>query len=210
MGTRDEGAAALAAASTDQQNTAGHSAAKRLTEDDKAADSARSAKPAGTSEAARPAEAATSATGAKAAQPPVTCTAANTKVKVTKVASPVNHLLLTATNTGTAPCFAYNAPALRFDDAQAAASVNHDSVPQAVVTLEPGQSAYAGITTSAADGSGAHGYTAHRLGVYFSHRAMDGSMGPEAPVRLPAAGVYVDSTVTTTYWQSTRDAALMW
>ncbi|CAM5685471.1 hypothetical protein SALBM135S_03022 [Streptomyces alboniger] len=145
-----------------------------------------------------------------AAKQPVTCTAARTKVKVTPVSRPLNHLLVTATNTGTKPCYAYNAPYLRFDDAQSAAGVNHDSAPQSVVTLAPGESAYAGVTTSAADGSGTHGYTAHRLGLFFSGRAMNGSVGAEAVAELPAAGVYVDSTVTTTYWQSTREAALQW
>ncbi|MEV5983365.1 DUF4232 domain-containing protein [Streptomyces sp. NPDC052114] len=200
MGTRDEGAATLVASSADQQSTTGHPAPKRLTVDDKAADSARSAKASGTGEAAR------SATAAR----PVTCTAANTEVKVVKVSRPVNHLLLTAKNTGTAPCFAYNAPYLRFDDAQSALAVNRDSVPQSVVTLEPGRTAYAGITTSAADGSGSDGYTAHGLGVYFSNRAMNGSVGPEADAKLPAGGVYVDDSATTTYWQSSREDALMW
>ncbi|MEU7583895.1 DUF4232 domain-containing protein [Streptomyces sp. NPDC041068] len=199
LGTRDEGAATLVASSIDQQNTAGQAAAKRLTADDRAAKSARSAKATGTAEA----------TSAKAAAP-VTCSSTNTKVKVTKVSRPVNHLLVTATNTGTKPCFAYNAPFLRFDDAQAPVAVNRDSVPQSVVTLEPGQSAYAGITTSAADGSGQDGYTAERLGVLFSNRAMNGSVGSEVSPALPAGGVYVDSAASTTYWQQTREDALSW
>ncbi|MFF3639507.1 DUF4232 domain-containing protein [Streptomyces sp. NPDC002564] len=140
----------------------------------------------------------------------VTCTAATTKVTVTKVTRPLNHLLITATNTGSKPCYAYNAPYLRFDDAQASAAVDRDSVPQAVVTLEPGRSAYAGVRTSAADGSGTHGRTAHRLRVHFANRAMDGSVGAPADLKLPAGGVYVDSSVTTTYWQATREDALSW
>ncbi|MFD4634206.1 DUF4232 domain-containing protein [Streptomyces sp. NPDC058284] len=141
---------------------------------------------------------------------PVTCSGATTKLKVTEVARPANHLLITATNTGTTPCYAYGAPYLRFDDAQSSTAVNRDSVPQAVVTLEPGESAYAGVLTSAADGSGSDGYTAHRLGVLFANRAMDGGVGREKAVKLPAAGVYVDSTATTTYWQTSRELALSW
>ncbi|MFE7317457.1 DUF4232 domain-containing protein [Streptomyces sp. NPDC057555] len=145
---------------------------------------------------------------ATAAAKPVTCTAATTKVTVAKVNRPINHLLLTATNTGTKPCYAYNAPYLRFDDAQAATSVLRDSVPQAVVTLEPGQSAYAAIGTSSPEG--AHGYQAHELGVLFANRAMDGSVGGFARPKLPAGGVYVDSSAFVTYWQSNPADALEW
>ncbi|MEU6995672.1 DUF4232 domain-containing protein [Streptomyces sp. NPDC046465] len=139
---------------------------------------------------------------------PVTCTGSAVEVRVTEVARPVNHLLITATNTGPRSCSAYGAPYLRFDDAQAPADTGTGSVPQAVVTLKPGQSAYAGVMTSAADGSGAHGRTAHRLGVRFAGRSTHGSVGKEVSVELPAGGVHVDSTATTTYWQTTPEAAL--
>ncbi|MFL4493767.1 DUF4232 domain-containing protein [Streptomyces sp. VTCC 41912] len=139
---------------------------------------------------------------------PVTCTAATTKVTVQKVQRPLNHLLLTATNTGSKPCYAYNAPYLRFDDAQAATAVLRDSVPQAVVTLEPGESAYAAIGTESPQGT--HGYRAHRLGVLFSNRAMDGSVGGWARPKLPTGGVYVDSSAFVTYWQPNPADALMW
>ncbi|MEV7197924.1 DUF4232 domain-containing protein [Streptomyces sp. NPDC093510] len=141
---------------------------------------------------------------------PVTCTGDTMKVKVTEVSRPLNHLLITATNTGTRPCHAYNAPYLRFDDARSAVGVNRDSMPQAVVTLQPGESVYAGVTTSAGDGSGTDGRTTHSLGLYFSNRATDGSVGPEVTVGLPAGGVYVDGSATTTYWQATREDALSW
>ncbi|MFF1377134.1 DUF4232 domain-containing protein [Streptomyces sp. NPDC058308] len=141
---------------------------------------------------------------------PVTCTGGTVTVRVTEAPRPANHLLITATNTGPTPCFAYGAPYLRFDDAQAPADTRTGSVPQAVVTLKPGQSAYAGVMTSAADGSGVHGRTAHRIGVLFAGRSMDGSVGKEAAVELPAGGVYVDSTATTTSWQTSPEAALTW
>lgn len=139
----------------------------------------------------------------------VPCTGANTEVTVTEVARPVHHLLITATNTGTRPCDAYNAPYLRFDDAQAPADTDPDSVPQAVVTLEPGESAYAGVALSEAEGDGESGRTAHRLGVLFADRAMDGGVGPEAAVELPSDGVHVDGPVRTTYWQRSPQDALI-
>ncbi|MGW6058152.1 DUF4232 domain-containing protein [Streptomyces sp. NPDC055189] len=143
---------------------------------------------------------------AKAA--PVTCSAATTKVTVKEVSRPVNHLLLKAKNTGTKTCYAYSAPFLRFDEAQAPTQWLEDSTPQAVVTLEPGQSAYAGIGTSSPEGS--NGYQAHSLDVLFSNRAANGSVGAPAAAKLPSGGVYVDSSAFVTYWQTSASDALMW
>ncbi|WP_030565192.1 DUF4232 domain-containing protein [Streptomyces aureocirculatus] len=148
------------------------------------------------------------AQAAPAAAGHVTCSAANTEVTVKKVNSPVNHLLLKATNTGGKTCFAYNAPYLRFDDAQSATAVNRDSVPQAVVSLEPGQSAYAGILTSTPQGT--HGYQARDLGVSFANRAWTGSVGGSKDLKLPGGGVYLDSSAAVTYWQPNAAAALAW
>ncbi|MEU6681157.1 DUF4232 domain-containing protein [Streptomyces sp. NPDC046925] len=143
---------------------------------------------------------------AKAA--PVTCSAATTKVTVKEVSRPVNHLLLKAKNTGTKTCYAYSAPFLRFDEAQAPTPWLHDSTPQAVVTLEPGQSAYAGIATSSPEGS--EGYRAHSLDVLFSNRAASGGVGGPAAAKLPSGGVYVDSSAFVTYWQTSASDALQW
>ncbi|WP_369212353.1 DUF4232 domain-containing protein [Streptomyces flavofungini] len=153
----------------------------------------------GTAEATAPA--------AKAAAP-VTCTAANTKVTVKKVDRPLNHLLLTAKNTGTKTCFAYGAPYLRFDQAQSSVPWLKDSMPQAVVTLEPGEKAYAAIGTSSPEGS--HGRQARELGVHFAKRAMNGSVGRPASPKLPRGGVYVDSSAFVTYWQTSASTALIW
>ncbi|MFE2929870.1 DUF4232 domain-containing protein [Streptomyces sp. NPDC059278] len=137
---------------------------------------------------------------------PVTCTGSNTKVTVTKVSRPINHLLLTATNTGSATCYAYHAPALRFDDAQAAFPVLRDSIPQAVVTLEPGQSAYASIGLSGEpDGQELHKGT--HLSVYFTGKANQGSTGAAAELTLPAGTSWGDNGFVT-YWQSEMADAL--
>ncbi|MFJ4574365.1 DUF4232 domain-containing protein [Streptomyces sp. NPDC088846] len=139
---------------------------------------------------------------------PVTCTGSNTKVTVTKVSRPINHLLLTATNTGSAPCYAYHAPALGFDDAQAAFPVLRDSIPQAVVTLEPGQSAYASIGLSGEpDGQELHKGT--HLTVYFTGKANQGSTGAPAKLTLPAGTSWGDNGFVT-YWQSEMADALMY
>lgn len=143
-----------------------------------------------------------------AAAAPTACTAAKTKLTVKEVDRPINHLLLKATNTSDKRCYAYNAPYLRFDKGQASLPAIDASIPQAVVTLEPGQSAYAGISTLSPEG--AEGHTARDLGVLFSNRAADGSVGTEKTLKLPGGGVYVDSSARVTYWQTNAADALLW
>ncbi|MFC9280297.1 DUF4232 domain-containing protein [Streptomyces collinus] len=137
-----------------------------------------------------------------------TCTAANTKVTVTEVSRPINHLLLKATNTGTKPCYAYNAPFLRAGaDAQAPLAWADETVPQAVVTLKPGQSAYAGILTSSPEGEG--GAKEKTLGVIFTNRS-GGATAEEKTLNLPHSGIFFNSAATVTYWQTNAEDALAW
>ncbi|MGH1554937.1 DUF4232 domain-containing protein [Streptomyces sp. L7] len=137
------------------------------------------------------------------------CTTAHLKVTVSPVTRPINHLLLKATNhrhpktcaTPTAPrsCGPAPTPRPRWPG-------DEDSVPQSVVTLAPGKSAYAGIGTYTPDGEG--GYKARTLGVLFSNRALNGSVGPEKTLKLPHHGVYFNSSATVGYWQTSIDQAL--
>jgi hypothetical protein len=146
-------------------------------------------------------------TGSKTTSGIVTCTGANTKVTAQTVSRPLNHLLLTAKNTGSKTCYLYGYPALNFQDAQSVPPVYKDSQPQAVTTLRPGQSGYAGVLLSAADGSGTGGYTAKTLSVIFQNRALD-FVGSGVKVALPSKGVYIDSSLTTTYWLTNPEDAL--
>ncbi|WP_031085056.1 DUF4232 domain-containing protein [Streptomyces sp. NRRL WC-3549] len=142
---------------------------------------------------------------------PVTlaCHGGNSKVTFKTVSRPVNHALLTVTNTGSKACNAYGYPAVRFGEAQSVPPAFEESKPQAVVTLAPGESAYAGVMTSSADGSGTGGYSTKSLSVYFQGRDLSGSTGQGANVPL-AEKVYVDSTLTVTYWQADMADALMY
>ncbi|MFI8403185.1 DUF4232 domain-containing protein [Streptomyces sp. NPDC085463] len=135
------------------------------------------------------------------------CDASAVRVVYSPVSRPLNHALLTVTNTGRTACSAYYAPVLRLDDGQAAVAVDQGSKPQAVVTLFPGESAYAAMILSAADGSGQHGRTSKRLTVWFTPRDNVGSAGGPAVLKLPA-GTYTDSTTRVTYWQSSMEDAL--
>ncbi|MFD5133284.1 DUF4232 domain-containing protein [Streptomyces olindensis] len=131
----------------------------------------------------------------------VDCTAANTKLKVEDVTRPINTLLLTATNNGTKPCNLYGAPYLAAGaGAQAPVTWLDSSRPDAVVTLAPGESGYAGIGTSSPDGD--EGYIAKTLGVDFSNKDLNGSLGKRVTLPLPDGGVYFNSANFVTYWQS--------
>ncbi|MFF3272805.1 DUF4232 domain-containing protein [Streptomyces chrestomyceticus] len=141
-------------------------------------------------------------TGAKS----TTCTAANTKVTVSKLSRPINHILLTLTNTGSTRCDAYHYPALRFDDAQAPTDVLQSSKPQSVVSVEPGRSAYAAVRTSDATGEAEGGRTVHSLDVFFANR--DGSYAERPAHPTLPKGTYIDDSAQVTYWQSELDNAL--
>ncbi|MFH8236970.1 DUF4232 domain-containing protein [Streptomyces sp. NPDC018321] len=132
---------------------------------------------------------------------PGKCSAADVKITATKVTRPLNYLLLTATNTGSKTCMLPPYPAARFGEAQAVPPVAEATKPQSLTGVEPGKSGYAGVVLSAGDGSGENGYETDTLTVPFE----DGSI---ATVALPAGGVYVDSALTVTYWQTDMDAAL--
>ncbi|NEA95165.1 DUF4232 domain-containing protein [Actinospica acidiphila] len=136
------------------------------------------------------------------------CNGSNTSVSAAPVSRPVNHMLITVKNTGSKNCDLTYYPVLRFDEMQWVPQPVEESKPQAVVTLAPGESAYAGVLLSAADGSGSGGATGKKLTVGFQGRTPNSDGGPAAIPSLPAKGVYYDSSLTVTYWQSSTDDAL--
>ncbi|MGW0281708.1 DUF4232 domain-containing protein [Streptomyces sp. NPDC003236] len=133
------------------------------------------------------------------------CSVSATRTTATVVSRPLNHMLLTVTNTGSKNCDLLYYPAVRFGEAQSVPAAYEDSKPQAVVTLAPGESGYASVRLSAGDGGGSDGYTAKSLEVYF-----DTGANTAARPSLPAKGVYVDDSIRVSYWQSTMDDALNW
>ncbi|MEV4947570.1 DUF4232 domain-containing protein [Streptomyces sp. NPDC053755] len=143
---------------------------------------------------------------------PVTtpCTGATAKVVASKVTRPVNHLLLTVTNTGSRACNAYGAPFVGFDDAQAPIGVVDASRPQAVVSLSPGASAYASVLLSGERGGdpGAHGRTVRQVSVHFAPGdGSGGSVGSGTTLAAPG-GTYADDDARVTFWQREMDQAL--
>lgn len=149
-------------------------------------------------------------TSSSSAGKPVTCEGSHTKTVAAPLTRPVNHMLLTVTNTGNRTCFLYGYPSVQFTDAQSEPPVIEESQPQAVVTLEPGQSGYASVSLSATDGSAEGGRTAKDLSVYFYGRSMSESVGRAAHPALPAKGVYIDDSIKVTYWQQAMNDAIDW
>ena len=140
----------------------------------------------------------------------VTCNGSNTTVTAQPVARPLNHMLITVKNTGSKYCDLYYNPTVRFGEAQSAPRVIEESQPQAVVTLAPGESGYAGVLLSAADGSGGEGTTEKKVVIHFQGTEAGSDAGSPASPALPAKGVHVDNSVAVTYWQSTMEDALQY
>ena len=117
--------------------------------------------------------------------------------------------MLQATNTSNAACDLYSAPVLQFDADQAAVAELPDSKPQSVVTLAPGESGYAAVLLSGADGAG-HGRKATSLSVSLARRDGQGSFGGAAKVALPGGSSYLDDGARVTYWQADPNTAASW
>ncbi|MGW2280103.1 DUF4232 domain-containing protein [Streptomyces sp. NPDC001770] len=133
------------------------------------------------------------------------CDGTNSKVKGSILSRPINHVLLTVTNTGSTACNAVGYPGIGYEGAQAVMAYDESSVPQAVIALEPGQSAYASVRTSAADGSGEGGFNVKALRVSFQDN--QGGFN-DGQVTVPLAkAVWIDSSAQVTYWQSDFETA---
>ncbi|MFJ7903575.1 DUF4232 domain-containing protein [Streptomyces sp. NPDC096198] len=209
-GTKDEGRASAPAATTTTQASDAASAAGSGSS---AAQGTGTASHSGTTSgkgSSGHSSGSASGAGGTTSTTPVLCNGANTSIKAELVSRPVDHMLLTVTNTGSRTCDLTYYPTLRFDEMQWAPGAFEESKPQAVLTLAPGQSGYAGVRLSAADGSGENGTTGHRLSVLFQGRTPRSDGGPTATVKLPAKGVYYDSKLTATYWQAGATDALTW
>ncbi|MGW4021533.1 DUF4232 domain-containing protein [Streptomyces sp. NPDC005009] len=212
-GTQDEGASKPAGAAESVETTPsggsqgdkGQSTGGGTTEQDKAGDKT------GDKTGDKGTSANTGGNSGGSDDPGVTrlsCNGSNTTVDAQPVSRPVNHMLITVKNSGSQNCNLTYYPVLRFDEMQWVPQPVEASKPQAVVTLAPGETAYAGVLLSAADGSGDGGTTAHKLTVAFQGTTPNSDGGPSAVPALPADGVYYDSSMAVTYWQQSMDDAL--
>jgi hypothetical protein len=213
-GVRDEGASSgsssTTASSSDSAGKSDGTSTGKGTSADTAAskDGETAGAVSGSTGGAKGSQASTGAVGASGStKNPSAALAPCTDIRstATVVNRPLNHLLITVTNTGSKNCNLVDYPAVRFGGAQSVPPAFEDSKPQAVVTLAPGESGYAGVLLSAADGSGSNGYTAKTLTFYTS----TASQTPVKP-SLPKKGVYVDDSIHVTYWQFSMADALAW
>ncbi|MEV6175463.1 DUF4232 domain-containing protein [Streptomyces sp. NPDC051954] len=136
------------------------------------------------------------------------CNGSNTKTTARPVSRPLNTMLLTVTNTGSKPCSLMYYPVIRFDEMQWVPQPTDASKPQAVPTLNPGESGYAGVLLASADGSGDGGTTAKKLTVAFQGKTPNSSGGASATPTVPPKGFYYDSSMFVTYWQQNMEGAL--
>ncbi|MFF5477138.1 DUF4232 domain-containing protein [Streptomyces sp. NPDC012935] len=208
-GVQDEGASSKVPPSTSTSQSAG-TAAPDAGSDSSSNSAGSSGAKASTNGSGTAAHTPTSKTPATSSAKPVTCEGSNTRTVAAPLNRPLNHMLLTVTNTGSKTCYLYGYPAVRFGEAQSVPPVIEDSQPQAVVTLQPGESGYASVNLSAADGSGTNGHTVKSLSVYFQGRSGNESVGRGANPSLPAKGVHVDDSLKVTYWQQEMEDALVW
>ncbi|MFJ9012465.1 DUF4232 domain-containing protein [Streptomyces canus] len=144
---------------------------------------------------------------------PVDCSTGSLKFAVHKVTSPINHVLITATNTGSTACRIYTYPALALSEsAQAETSRIGESKPPAVVTLGRGATAYAGLITATLDRNSDSKIMASSIGLSL-HGPDEGDLTTEGGVTVPVPGgsLYVEQdNAQVTYWQDNRNDALAW
>ncbi|MFI1970365.1 DUF4232 domain-containing protein [Streptomyces cinnamoneus] len=132
----------------------------------------------------------------------VSCTADNTEVVATPVSRPLNHMLLTITNTGSTMCDLAGYPVVKFEGAQSVPPVMEHTKPQAVTSLRPGKKGYAGVILSAGDGRGGEGCTAQSLEIGFQ------GSDKMTEAALQAKGVHIDDSLRVTYWLTSVEDAL--
>ncbi|MFF5127289.1 DUF4232 domain-containing protein [Streptomyces syringium] len=132
----------------------------------------------------------------------VPCTADNTRITAAPLTRPLNHMLLTITNTGSKMCDLKGYPIVKFEGAQSVPPVMEATKPQAVTSLAPGKQGYAAVILSAGDGSGGEGRTAQSLEIGFQ------GSDKMAEAALQAKGVHIDDSLRVTYWVTTVEDAL--
>ncbi|WP_432056790.1 DUF4232 domain-containing protein [Streptomyces sp. bgisy022] len=118
---------------------------------------------------------------------------------------PVRHLLLVATNTGDTKCDVQNAPEVTLGDGQGPAPVLEGTATDEVITLAPGEKAYAGLR---ATGGQQDTYDVTSMKVTLG--SPGGETEAEEPVDLPmpVASFPADDGQRVTYWAGTEGLAM--
>lgn len=142
---------------------------------------------------------------------PVDCTTGSLKFAIKKVKNPVDHVLITATNTGSKACHIYSYPALRIsENSQAVTARVGESKPRTVVTLDRGATGYAGLITASADRNSETKVTTPSIGLSL-FGPDEGPTGSAVDIPVPGGSLYVEEdNAQVTYWQDNPGDALAW
>ncbi|MFE0895179.1 DUF4232 domain-containing protein [Streptomyces smyrnaeus] len=133
-----------------------------------------------------------------------TCTVGKVSVGLKETGGSAPVILLKATNNGSTRCDLYGYPFVGYPDAQAPIAVGGGK-PQAVVSLEPGESAYASLGLEKGDGGNMH--REKHLTVQLANRDQHGT-GATATLTAPGAGLAISDNSTVSYWNTTPESAM--
>jgi hypothetical protein len=139
---------------------------------------------------------------------PHDCSTDMLKLVIEPLREPIDHVMISATNTSQLPCHLNKYPLLRTYLSQATPIKAAEATkPAGAILLAPGATAYAGLTTSAADGSGTNGKNVAALLLQLQPSGPGGGVGRPASVPMPQGAQYVDSAAVVTYWESDVQSA---
>ncbi|OON72086.1 hypothetical protein B1H18_31340 [Streptomyces tsukubensis] len=133
-----------------------------------------------------------------------TCDLGTTRVRLQETGGSAPVILLKATNTGSTRCDLYGHPFLGYPDAQSPVQVG-GGPPQAVVSLEPGKSAYASLSLE--KGSGNNMHREKELTVELADSKQHGT-GSTASLTAPGAGLALSDASTVSYWNTTPEQTM--
>jgi hypothetical protein len=123
---------------------------------------------------------------------------------------PINHVMISATNTAQVPCHLNKYPLLRtFQAEKTPIAATGSTKPANPVLLAPGGTAYAGVMTNSPDGSGQNGKNIPTLILQLQPSNADaGGVGRPASVAMPQNAQYIDSSAFVSYWESDMQSAI--
>lgn len=141
---------------------------------------------------------------------PRDCSTDMLHLTIDPVREPINHVVISATNTSQVPCHLNKYPLLRtFQADKSTIGVAAMDKPAGPILLAPGAVAYSGVMTNAADGSGTNRKTIPALFLQLQPGdAGAGGVGRPVSVAMPPSAQYIDSSAYVSYWESDMQSAL--
>ncbi|WP_327350493.1 DUF4232 domain-containing protein [Streptomyces sp. NBC_01304] len=118
---------------------------------------------------------------------------------------PVRHILLVATNSGSKKCDIQNYPEVTLGDAQGPAPVKKGTDSGEVLTLAPGQKAYAGLL---ATGGHMDTYDVTSMTLGLGSPGGESEAAPPIDLTMPVKSFPADDGQRVTYWAGTEGLAM--